>query len=245
MELEEALGRLRDLIAQARDGHAAKGDTPSLVRPLTSGAEVTSLFASIQLNSRDSVNALDNGDYCSDTVGQSPSQSTALSAGVSYRVVYSTRIFEADAHLEATLDAIAQGEQARVSDLVPSRLLIGDRREAMVLSHGYPNVEHLGFYTSHPALVAYLCQVFEAVWARALPVTEHSFDDLSAVTPEQRELLKYLVLGRTDASIARSLGVSTRTVQRQIHAVQHGLDARGRFQLGVRIGEFLANRDVG
>lgn len=242
MEVEQAMARLGELIALARGGEPASGEASSFGSPLGSAAEVASRFESLQLNARDSVEALDNGDYCAETLGQSPAQSTALSAGVRYRVVYSTSIFEADVHLEATLDAIAQGEEARVSDLVPSRLLLGDRREALVLSRGYPHVEHLGFYTTSPSLVAYLCEVFDAVWARALPVAEHRLDELSAFTPEQRDLLKYLVLGRTDASIARSLGVSTRTVQRQIQAIQHGLDARGRFQLGVRIGELLAQR---
>ena len=249
MDVDEISSRLRELIELAR----AAEDPPvelaapefSLGTPLASQEEATSLFASLQLHARETIEALDNGDYCGDTHGQSPAQELSLAAGVRYRVVYSTDIFAADEHLEATLNAIAQGEEARVSNLLPSRLLIRDREEALVISRGYPAIEHLGFHTSNPAFVRYLCELFDTVWQRALPVTEHRIDGIGGLSGDQLEVLRYLVLGRTDASIARSLGVSERTVQRQIQAIQHGLDARGRFQLGIRVGEFLAERGAG
>ncbi|GAA1328865.1 LuxR C-terminal-related transcriptional regulator [Leucobacter albus] len=237
MDLSELTVRLGELIAVARGGVAGDAD---IGRAITSQEEGTALFSSIQLTARESISALDNGDYCPNTHGQSRSQTVALEAGVRYRVVYSTAIFEEDAHLEATLNAIAQGEEARVSDLVPSRLLIRDAREALVIAQGYPEVEHLGFHTSNPLVVDFLLRLFESVWERALPVTAPQLDGVAGLTPEQVELLRYLVLGRTDASIARSLGVSERTVQRQVQAIQHRLGARGRFQLGARVGEFLA-----
>lgn len=246
MEIDEVITQLRELIVFARATESASpGDTfsGSLGTPITSQAESTAFFSTLQLDARSSIEALDNGDYCAETHGQSVSQSMALSSGVAYRVVYATSIFEADAHLEATLTAIAQGEEARVSDLVPSRLLIRDREEALVVAKGYPNVEHFGFHTTHPLLVGMLCRVFDTVWERALPASEHQLDGMRGVSADELQLLKYLVLGRTDASIARSLGVSTRTVQRQVQAIQQRLGARGRLQLGVRVGEFLAARD--
>lgn len=239
MDAAELTARIKELITLARgDGGAGAG--AEIGRPVASREEGTSLFSSLQLNARESVSALDNGDYCGDTNGQSPSQAIALAEGIRYRVVYSTSIFEHDAHLEATLSAIAQGEEARVSDLVPSRLVIRDRCEALVIAKGYPDVSPLGFHTTHPATVDYLRGLFESVWARALPVSAPKLDAQAVLAAEQVQLLQYLVLGRTDASIARSLGVSERTVQRQVQAIQHALGAKGRFHLGVCIGEYLA-----
>ena len=248
MDIDEVITQLRELIVIAKGAERQSDGRvtgESVGQPITSQAEATARFSTLQLDAEHSIEALDNGDYCAETHGQSVSQSMALSSGVRYRVVYSTSIFEADAHLEATLTAIAQGEEARVSDLVPSRLLIRDRREALVISKGYPDVEHLGFHTEHPFLVAYLCSIFDSVWDRALPASEHQLDGMRLVSPDEIQLLKYLVLGRTDASIARSLGVSTRTVQRQIQAIQYRLGARGRLQLGMRVGEFLSGRGEG
>lgn len=242
MDVAEVIARLTELVTLARGGSSGEfssAPSHSLGRVLASQAEGTAAFAALQRDARHQIDALDNGDYCVDTHGQSPAQTTALSSGVGYRVVYATQVFEHDAYLEATLNAITQGEDARVSDLIPSRLLIRDRAEALVIARGYPDVEHLGFHTDHPAIVHALCGLFDAVWERALPVADSRLAQLVELTQEQLELLRYLVLGRTDASIARSLGVSTRTVQRQIQAVQHALGAKGRFELGVRVGECL------
>lgn len=253
MDVAELTDRLEALIRMARaaDGpgtdskgsmaQTAPSEVESLGTAIVRQAEMTRLFSTLQLSASRSIDALDNGDYCDDTHGQSPSQTRALALGVKYRVVYSTDIFDQDAHLEATLNAIAQGENTRVSDHVPCRVLIRDDEETLVIARGYPDAEHLGFHSTHPAVVSHFRDMFETVWTRALPVTEHRLDAVGVLTSEQIELLKYLVLGRTDASIARSLGLSTRTVQRQIQTIQLRLGARGRFQFGLRIGRMLSH----
>lgn len=257
MDVAELTDRLEALLraARAADGPSA-ADAKEPIDPIDSTMppgseslgtavlrqeEMTRLFSALQLSASRKVDALDNGDYCDATHGQSPSQSRALASGVAYRVVYSTGIFDQDAHLEATLRAIDQGENARVSDHVPCRVLIRDNEEALVIARGYPDVEQLGFHSTHPAVVGHFRDLFETIWTRALPVTEHRLDAVGVLTSEQIELLKYLVLGRTDASIARSLGLSTRTVQRQIQTIQLRLGARGRFQFGLRVGRLLPN----
>lgn len=250
MDVSELTDRLEALLRSARGVqeqaetvlqaavHDQRESAP-LARALVSQDEVSELFGALQLRANTTIEALDNGDYCADTRGQSPSQIVALGTGVCYRVVYSTRIFDEDAHLEATLSAIAQGEDARVSDHIPSRVLIRDRQEVLAIAKGYPDSSEFGFHSVHPAIVGYFCDVFDTVWKRALPVNEHRSDAVGVLTAEQIRLLRYLVLGRTDESIARSLGVSTRTVQRQIQTLQLRLGARGRFQLGLRVSRFF------
>ncbi|MEJ1088626.1 helix-turn-helix transcriptional regulator [Microbacterium sp. Mu-80] len=254
MDVAELTDRLEALIRTARaadgpgtansrrpSGPTVPPDGEPLGTAIVRQEEMTRLFGALQLAAVRSIDALDNGDYCDDTLGQSPSQSRALATGVRYRVAYSTDIFDQDAHLEATLSAIEQGENARVSDHVPCRVLIRDGEEALVIAKGYPAAEHLGFHTTHPVAVGHVRDMFETIWTRALPVTEQRLDAVGVLTGEQIELLKYLVMGRTDASIARSLGLSTRTVQRQIQTIQLRLGARGRFQLGLRVGRLLPN----
>ncbi|UNK71562.1 helix-turn-helix transcriptional regulator [Microbacterium sp. H1-D42] len=249
MDAVELTDRLEALLRSARasgetsatglDVTREQPDEPPLGEAIATHTDMNQLFSSLQLSATHSVDALDNGDYCAETRGQSPSQTVALATGVRYRVVYSTGIFDQDAHLEATLSAIAQGEDARVFDHVPSRVLIRDGQEVLVIASGYPDAEQLGFHSAHPAVVSYFCEMFDMVWTRAIPVTERRPDIVGILTGDQIQLLRYLVLGRTDASIARSLGVSTRTVQRQIQTIQLRLGARGRFQLGLLVSRFF------
>jgi len=51
------------------------------------------------------------------------------------------------------------------------------------------------------------------------------------------EILRMMRQGLADQAIAQRLGVGHRTVQRRIQLMMDRAEARGRFALGVRIGE--------
>lgn len=69
-----------------------------------------------------------------------------------------------------------------------------------------------------------------------MPITadQLAVDGDQGPSDDIRRLLVLLGAGLTDASIARELGVSERTVNRRIIALQDALAARSRFQLGVQ-----------
>jgi hypothetical protein len=48
-------------------------------------------------------------------------------------------------------------------------------------------------------------------------------------------ILESLARGHTDDAIARSLGISTRTINRRMTRIMEAVDARTRFQLGIRL----------
>lgn len=122
----------------------------------------------------------------------------------------------------------AQDSTQRVSELVTARLFIRDGTEA-ILASGAPEPAHAALRLTHPSAVGYLAAVFENVWEQALPLGEEGeFHGDEA-------LLEQLLLGRTDAAIARALGVSVRTVQRRAHTLQRRLGVSSRFQLGLRV----------
>jgi DNA-binding CsgD family transcriptional regulator len=73
-----------------------------------------------------------------------------------------------------------------------------------------------------------LIRVFESLWSAGTPF------DAPGLTTREREVLVMLSEGRTDESMAAQLGLSVRTVRRMISALMVRLDARSRFQAGVR-----------
>ncbi|MBO2447200.1 response regulator transcription factor [Actinomadura barringtoniae] len=60
--------------------------------------------------------------------------------------------------------------------------------------------------------------------------------DREALTGVQREILALLCSGMTDAAVARTLGISTRTVKRHVRQAMEHLGARSRLELGIRLG---------
>jgi DNA-binding CsgD family transcriptional regulator len=121
----------------------------------------------------------------------------------------------------------AEGEEVRLIDDLPTRMFVISGTHAIV-------PEPLGFADSprllvrQGALVAALTLLFEQFWEKAVPVSEFS-------VPSSRErtfLLRQLQVGARDEQIARTMGLSLRTVRRRISELMIELGADTRFQAG-------------
>jgi DNA-binding NarL/FixJ family response regulator len=90
-------------------------------------------------------------------------------------------------------------------------------------------------YLIHPSsLLEVTSALFEAIWDRAVPLNRtESKDGEVPIDERDRQLLGLLASGATDAVIARTFGLSTRTVQRNIHELMQKVGARTRFQAGM------------
>jgi DNA-binding NarL/FixJ family response regulator len=89
------------------------------------------------------------------------------------------------------------------------------------------------------ALAAALSELFDLVWGEAR-IAAPALPQVRAAdgpTPQERDLLRLLGRGMTDASAARQLGVSLRTVRRMMAELMTRLDARSRFEAGLRAAE--------
>jgi DNA-binding NarL/FixJ family response regulator len=76
--------------------------------------------------------------------------------------------------------------------------------------------------------------LFEATWERAVPLNRtESGNGEVLINERDRQLIGLLASGATDAVIARTFGLSTRTVQRDIHELMRKVGARTRFQAGM------------
>nr|WP_238351160.1 helix-turn-helix domain-containing protein [Kribbella shirazensis] len=85
------------------------------------------------------------------------------------------------------------------------------------------------------ALVRPLEAVFQATWDVAEAVEIAEADPVERLGRRSREVLVLLAAGLTDEAIARELGVTDRTVRRQIACLCRKLRVDCRFQLGLEV----------
>lgn len=149
----------------------------------------------------------------------------AVSSGRRSRAVYPIRAFhEAPEALRLRVD---EGEEVRLIDDLPTRLMVIGTTHAVVPEPlGYADSPRL--LVRQGSLVAALALLFELYWEKAVPVSELS-DPLAV---ERAFLLRQLQAGAQDEQIARTMGVSLRTVRRRISQLMIELGADTRFQAG-------------
>ncbi|MEU6060136.1 helix-turn-helix domain-containing protein [Streptomyces sp. NPDC047097] len=124
------------------------------------------------------------------------------------------------------------GPGVRMAAEVPVRLLIVDRRTAL-LPPAQPEDPAAGaLLVRDGPLRAALLGLFDTAWERAAPPDPAPGD--GALTGPERELLALLAAGLKDEAIARRLGVHVHTARRRISRLLEALDARTRFQAGAR-----------
>ncbi|HEY1134457.1 MAG TPA: DNA-binding response regulator [Nocardioides sp.] len=152
----------------------------------------------------------------------------AMEAGRQAKALYPARALEEAP--DALLERARMGEDIRVLAHVPTRLFVIPATHALVPDMpGYETARVLAVHER--ALVLLLAQYVEQLWERAVPVPE--LDLRGARERSRRLLLGQLASGAADEQIARTLGVSLRTVRRRVADLMIDLGADSRFQAGV------------
>ncbi|MBT2529312.1 helix-turn-helix transcriptional regulator [Streptomyces sp. ISL-99] len=121
--------------------------------------------------------------------------------------------------------------QVRTAEQTVERLVIVDRAVAFIPATLRRDV---ALEIRHPALLTYLVQVYEVLWAQATPIAEylHVASPNTPVTAVQRSIARLLVEGNTDETVARKMGISVRTCRSHIAKLMQALNASGRTHLG-------------
>lgn len=135
-------------------------------------------------------------------------------------------------------DAVRCGLQDRRLPEIPTKLMIFDRRVALVAVD--PGNLDRGFWeVTEPAIVDTFVALFAAQWARATPPRPKEVTPV-VLTPREKALITLLAQGHTDASAARELGLSPRSVTYTLRALMDRLGVENRFQLGLALGALKA-----
>jgi DNA-binding CsgD family transcriptional regulator len=124
--------------------------------------------------------------------------------------------------------------QVRTIEQTVERLLIFDRAVAFIPATPERDI---ALEIRHPALVRYLVQVYEALWAQAVPMEEnlHQVSPGAPATAVQRSIARLLIEGHVDDVVARKLGISVRTCRAHISKLMQALGASSRTHLGALI----------
>lgn len=162
----------------------------------------------------------------------------ALDRGVELRTIYrdTVRDHPVTAQYARTMSTRTSGRPAQYRTLEGAfeRLIVVDREAAFVSDHVTPGAPaHAAWLVTDPAVVAVLARVYEGMWVRARPWSGQlrarrggARDTLGArgaagtagvrTTRRQREILRLLCNGRSQATIARRIEVSERKLTEEI-----------------------------
>jgi sugar-specific transcriptional regulator TrmB len=162
-------------------------------------------------------------------------QKDAMARGVGLRTIIDPSVLDIPGKLESLKRNIAHGEHIRVLPRMPLKMLIADRRLALV-PLSLEQARDIALVLRTSLLLDALCELFETLWERATPFGTAA---VSVRTPERARrlvdgdtLVSLLAAGMNDKSIAQELGISARTLERRILELLKALDAKTRFQAG-------------
>jgi DNA-binding CsgD family transcriptional regulator len=165
-----------------------------------------------------------------------PLDEDLLNRGVDMRSVYLDSARKDPTTLTHARWLSERGGQVRTTATLPLRMIIADRRCAMLPID--PERSKEGAVILHePTAALALTALFEQTWATATPLGLPTPRDKDGLSGQERALLRLLAQGDTDETVARKLGISDRTVRRLIADLTTQLGARSRFQAGARAAE--------
>jgi len=159
----------------------------------------------------------------------------ALKRGVRVRTLYQHAARRGADTRRYVAAVTAAGAEVRTLDEFFNRLLVFDRRIAVIPSHEGLDV---AMVLSEPSTVVYLVDMFERHWERARPFTSSETSLMRDIAAEQRAMtIRMLLEGRADPAGAKRLGVSPRTYAAYVADLKSEFEVETRFQLGYEMGK--------
>jgi hypothetical protein len=229
--LDELARAVPFLVAEgSRPGPGEVEDLGALDGEVSTGGNALALLTGLIENSR--------GDllFLRPDTWQMPRESAmsrvvgrAVASGRRSRAVYPLRALNEAPEMLHT--RIEEGEEVRLIDELPTRLFVISGTHA-ILPEPIGFADEPRLLVRQNALVQALTLLFELYWDRAVPVS-----DLSGARGDERTfLVRQLASGAKDEHIARTMGLSLRTVRRRVADLMIELGADTRFQAGVEAG---------
>jgi len=158
----------------------------------------------------------------------------ALQRGLRMRTLYQHSARRSVATRQYVEEVIKYGAEVRTLDEFFNRLIVVDRRLAIVPgAEGY----QVALAIHDAGLVAYLVDIFERYWERARGFTDRELNTEREVADDVHNMtVRMLVEGHSDNASAKRMGVSTRTYAGYVASLKAEYGVETRFQLGYAIG---------
>lgn len=135
----------------------------------------------------------------------------------------------------ATSVTRSTGTEIRVADHPGINLAVVDGHTALIYT---PGNGYKLLVVRHPAVVNLLTILLNHIWRTAEPLTRHTATIAARrECPTTHQILRQLAVGSTDDAAARRLSMSVRTFRRHVADIMRDVDARSRFQAGIRLAQ--------
>lgn len=238
-ELDKVLLGVPDLLTRYHQA-VARNDPSSRIEVVTGSVGMRARFAEhmaaaqseVAIFDRDNNNQMMPG-YAEEIDDEAP----ALRRGVACRVVYDLASVAERDRLNAIRRLAELGEQARVVPRLPMKLVIFDRKMALLpLAHATNATWSVAVLAVHASwLLDGLIDLFEDYWERGSALSAAlSGGPHDLLSGTERQTLAMLCTGMKDEAIARQLGISPRTLNRRIIRLMTVLGVSSRFQAGIQ-----------
>ncbi|AGL13772.1 helix-turn-helix transcriptional regulator [Actinoplanes sp. N902-109] len=162
-----------------------------------------------------------------------PLNEKTLERGVRMRAIYLDSVRNDPATVEHLQWLTDQGAEVRTTLTLPIRMIIVDRATAVVPIDDRASNQGAIVITGR-GMVAGLVALFVSTWKSAQPLSSRRSREPGQPNAQERAALRLWAQGATDASVARTLGISERTVRRISETIAERLRARSRFEAGAR-----------
>ena len=137
-----------------------------------------------------------------------------LERGVRCRALIDADLLSMPGWLDHMRDNTAHGEECRIAASLPFKLIVADRRIAIIpLDLRRPDGPVLLVRSS--SLLDALCEVFELLWRNATPFPSSDAEQVANGRRRSMPLLSLLTSGLNDKAIELELGMSHRTLARR------------------------------
>jgi hypothetical protein len=158
----------------------------------------------------------------------------ALERGLRMRTLYQHSARRSATTVKYVAAVTARGAEVRTLDEFFNRIIVIDRRLAVIPGAGGPAT---ALVVREPNMLAYLVDLFERTWERGRPFTNRGTATQRDIAHEQRQMtIRMLIEGHADPASAKRLGVSPRTYAGYIADLKEEFEAETRFQLGYAMG---------
>ncbi|WP_407566092.1 LuxR C-terminal-related transcriptional regulator [Streptomyces sp. 184] len=201
---------------------------------------VAARFDRLQRSVRSELLVLDRPPYAQEPAEPNRAELEILARGARVRGLYAPEALQVPGAFDIFEAVVAAGEQARVHTDVPLKLAVADASTAILpFSREAHEMVDSAFVIHEGALLDALVQLFELLWAAAVPVPGPwsgggAEGEPATDAAADRQLVTLLAAGLKDEAVARRLGVSARTLNRRVSALMQRLGARTRFQAGLQ-----------
>ena len=154
-----------------------------------------------------------------------------LDRGVRCRSLIDSDLLTMPGWLDHMRDNASRGEECRIASSLPFKLVVADRRIAIIpLDLARPDGPVLLVRSS--SLLEALCEVFELLWRNASTLPSSAAAPVAAGRLPSASLLSLLSSGLNDKAIELELDLSHRTLARRISELMKEFGASTRCQLG-------------